>query len=70
MLLECQRHVFYGSFGAQNLMVAFIFKLGVRDDQCQVKTGKIRLNFRIQNFLPKNIPVLSIVLPQDSKNVI
>ena len=63
------RHMFFGSFGRQNLMVAFIFMFCLRKGQYQVKSGQIRSNFQIQNFLTEAclfFPVLS----QDFKNVI
>ena len=63
------RHMFYGSFGTQNTMVAFIFGFDPRKGQYKVKLGQKRSNFQNQNFLLKtnlSCPVLS----QDSKNVI
>ena len=35
-------------------MVGFIFKFGLKKGQCQVKLGRIRSNFRIQNFVTKH----------------
>ena len=46
-------HMFYGSFGTQNSMVTFIFKLDPRKGKLQAKLGQIRSNFKIQNFLTK-----------------
>ena len=63
------RHMFYGSFGTQNTMVAFIFRFDPRKGQYKVKLGQKRSNFQNQNFHLKtclSCPVLS----QDSKNVI
>ena len=62
------RHVFYGSFGTQKSMVAFISKFDPRKGEFQVnKSNKVK--FQNQNFLTKtclSYPMLS----QDSKNVI
>ena len=64
------RHMFYGSFGTQNLMVTFIFlKFDLRKGQSQFKLGQIRSKFQDQNFHSETC--LSYpVLPKDSKNVI
>ena len=62
------RHMF-GTFGTPNLMVAIIFMFRPRKGQCQVKLGKIRSNFQIQNLLTKtrlSCPNLS----QDSKTLL
>ena len=61
--------MFYGSFGTQNTMVAFIFRFDPRKGQYKVKLGQKMSNFQNQNFHLKtclSCPVLS----QDSKNVI
>ena len=60
------QHMFYGSFGTKNLMVAFIFKFALRKDQRQVKLGQIRSNFPIQNLLTKTCLSCSVLF-QDSK---
>ena len=60
------RHMLYGSFGTQNLMVTLIFKFDPRKGQLQVKLGQIRSNFKIQNFLTK-ICLSCADLSQDSK---
>ena len=61
-------HMLYESFGTWKLMVAFIFKFGLRKGQCQAKLDQISSIFQMQHFLTKtclSCPVLS----QDSKNV-
>ena len=62
--LSVVRHMFYGSFETQNLMVALMFKSDLRIGQFQVKLGQIRLNFKIQNFVT-NIFLSCAVLFQD-----
>ena len=57
------RHIFYRSFGTQNLMVTFIFKFEPRKGQLQVKLGQIRSNFKIQHFTTK-ICLSCAVLPK------
>ena len=61
--------MFYGSFGTQNSMVAFVFKFDPMKGQLQVKLCQIRSNFKIQNVFPQ-ICLSYAVLSQDSKNVI
>ena len=38
--MSAVRHMFCGSFGTHNSIVAFIFKSGLMKDQCQVKLGQ------------------------------
>ena len=45
--------MFYGSFGTQNQMMAFVFKFGLRKGQCQVKIGQNRSNFQMHYFITK-----------------
>ena len=58
--------MYYGSFGTQNSMVTFIFKLHPRKGQLHVKIGYIMSNFKIQNF-PLQICLSCADLSQDSK---
>ena len=63
------RHMFYGSYGTQNTMVAFIIRFGPRKGQYKVKLGQIRSDFQNQHFLAK--ACLSCrVSSQDCKNAI
>ena len=63
------RHTFYGSFGMQNAIVAFIFKFDPRKRQFLVTQGQIRSSFKIPNFLT-NICLSCAGLSKDSKNII
>ena len=53
--------MFYGSFGTQNSMVSFNFKLDPRKGQVHVKLGQIRSNFKITIFLHNMLILCSFV---------
>ena len=46
--------MYYGSFGAQDSMLTFIFKFDLRKGQCQFKLCQIRSDFQIKSFLTKH----------------
>ena len=73
MLHECcmivVQHMFYESFGTQNLVVAFILKFGLRKGQFQFKLDQIKSNVQI-HFFYKNICFVKFYLriPKPLKN--
>ena len=62
------RHMSYESFVTQNLMVAFMFRFGLRKSQWHAKLGQIRSSPHIKKAY-KNIPILSSFVPA-TENVI
>ena len=63
------RHMLYGSFGIQNLVVTSISKFDPRKGKYHVKLGQIRSFFQIWKCAYKCMPIL-FRLFQDSKNTI
>ena len=62
------RRMFYGSFGSQNAMVAFISRFGRRKGHYKIKLGQKTQIFKKKS--SKNMPILSSFFSHNSKNVI
>ena len=56
------RHMFYGSFGMQNTMMAFMFRFDTKKGQDKVKLGKKRVIFKIQIFFLKHAYLVQFCL--------
>ena len=67
--MSVMQHMFYGSFGMQNTMVAFIFRFDPREGQYKVKLDKKGQFFKITMFI-LNMPFLSSFVSGFQKRLI